>query len=97
MTIDASGTALTRISIFWLKKNSISGTGHTPGTVNQISFSNLDLQVFDPNGNSVGTSSTINANFEIVQFVPTVSGQYKIKITRQSGTADKEIIGIALW
>lgn len=97
VTIDASGTALTRIAIFWLKRNSISGTGHTPGTVNQISFSNLNLQVFDPNGNSVGTSSTNNANFEIVQFVPTVSGQYKIKITRQSGTADKEIIGIALW
>ena len=99
VTINASGTSLTRVAIFWLKRNSISGTGHTPGTVNQISFTNLDLQVYDPNGNQIGNSSvTTNSNFEIVQFVPTLSGQYKIEIKRVgTSTSDKEIVGIAVW
>ena len=99
VTINASGTSLTRVAIFWLKRNSISGTGHTPGTVNQISFTDLDLRVYDPNGNQIGNSSvTTNSNFEIVQFVPTLSGQYKIEIKRVgTSTSDKEIVGIAVW
>ena len=88
---------MTRVAIFWLKRNSISETGHTPGTVNEIGFSNLNLEVYGSNGNLISSSKTTSANFEIVQFVPTVTGQYKIKIGRQSGNADKEIVGIAVW
>jgi hypothetical protein len=58
-------------------------------------MANLNLYVYDPNGTLVGSSTTSMGNFEIVQFIPTVSGNYRIEITGSS--EEKEYIGIALW
>jgi hypothetical protein len=58
-------------------------------------IADLNLEVFDPNGVSLGTSALEKGNFEIVQFFPETSGNYTIKITGSS--SEKEYIGIALW
>ena len=54
-------------------------------------MANLDLYVYDPRGNLIGTSTLIYNNYEIVQFAPEVTGNYTIVIT---GFGDnKEHIG----
>ena len=60
-------------------------------------FDNLDLIVRDPNGIVVGRSHTQMSNFEIVQFVPQISGNYTITVERVSGAATIEPLGIAVW
>ena len=94
--IDSSSNSLTRIALFWLKRNSLSGT-HSSATPTGDAFSNLNLQVLGTNGNVVASSTTQYANFEIVQFVPTVTGNYTIKVVRASGSASKENIGLAIY
>ena len=51
--------------------------------------------MYDPNGDLVDESELTYANFEIVQFVPQLTGTYTIEITGTS--TEKEYIGIALW
>jgi len=91
VTINASTNSMTRVAIFWLKRNSLSGE-----TITQVPFTDLDLYVYDPNNNLVGSSLTSKSNFEIVQFEPTVTGTYRIEI-RAYGCDDKEHVGIAVW
>lgn len=92
----SSSSTVRRIAIFWLKQNTLSShTDATQATVSGNAMANLNLYVYDPNGNLVAASVASASNFEIVQFIPTVSGNYQIKIT---GTSEvKEYIGIALW
>lgn len=89
----------TRVAIFWLKKNQIAGSGqgsHYVAVLNQTPFSNLDLKVYDPSGIEM-KSSTKKANFEVVEFTPSVTGTYTIMVSRAaSATADEEIVGIAV-
>lgn len=92
--INASENSVTRIAIFWLKRNSI--TNHATGSEMQIAMTDLNLYVYDPNGNIVGYSSTDYGNFEIVQFTPTMSGSYKIQI-RANNCIEKDHVGIAVW
>lgn len=81
--ISASSSKI-RIAIFWLKRS-------TP-------FSNLDLRVYDPNWNWVATSDTRCSNYEVVEFDPVVSGQYKIVISKnEPNNSTKEHVGIAIW
>ncbi len=42
----------------------------------------LDLYVYDPNGIRIGYSTSIDNPFEVVTFVPVVSGAYTFKICR---------------
>lgn len=42
----------------------------------------LDLSVYDPNGNHVGSSASWDNSFEDVTFKPTISGNYTFKIRR---------------
>lgn len=93
VTIDASSDTLSRIVIFWLARNSVSD--HTSGMVTTTPVANLNLYVYDPNGDLVDESELTYANFEIVQFVPQLTGTYTIEITGTS--TEKEYIGIALW
>ena len=55
--------------------------------------------MFDPNGNSIGKSSTVRSNYEIVQFVPTVGGNYTIKVTFEEDYTSNSYVylGIAIW
>ena len=40
----------------------------------------MDFAIYDPNGTMVASSTTTYNNVEIVDFIPTVSGQYRIRI-----------------
>jgi len=93
--IDATVNTVNRVVIFWLKRNTV--TDHTSGLVDYRTYpiADLNLEVFDPNGVSLETSTLTSGNFEIVQFFPELTGNYTIKITGSS--AEKEYIGIALW
>ncbi len=90
--IDATQNSVIRIAIFWHKYDSLA---YEQGT-SQNSLTNLDLYVYSPDGSCLGSSTTLYSNFEIVQFVPQVTGDYKIDI-RCSGATDEEYVGIALW
>lgn len=93
VTIDASSNSLTRVAIFWLQRNTVSN--HSSGSVDEQSLTDLDISLYDPNGNYVGASTTTDSNYEIIQFVPTVSGAYQLII---SGVSDeKEHVGFAAW
>ncbi len=95
VSLTSSSNTTVRICVFWLRQNSLSN--HTSGNITVDTISNLDLSVFNPYGTCVATSSTIHSNFEIVQFTPTVSGNYTIRITDMGGHTGKDYIGIALW
>lgn len=94
ITINTSMNTLTRISIFWLKRNvNYSHTGGATGTNPEIA--DLDLFIFDSNGNMIAYSTTAYSNFEIVQFVPEGTGIYTIKIL--GSTDSVEHVGLAIW
>lgn len=96
--INASNDSLTRVAIFWLKRNSLAATDHTTGTVAQESIPNLDLKVFAPDGTLVGSSTTSYSNFEIVQFYTPTTGTYSIQIIKRgTGSTLRENVGIAVW
>ena len=93
ITINASSNSLTRVAVFWLKRNSV--TDHNSGSTAQVEIAELYLSVYGPNGNLLGYSNIVNGNFEIVQFVPPSTGTYMIMIG--GSVSDKEHIGIAVW
>lgn len=96
--INASNDSLTRVAIFWLKRNSLAATDHTTGTVAQESIPDLDLKVYAPDGTLVGSSTTTHSNFEIVQFTTPATGTYSIQITKHgTGSTLRENVGIAVW
>lgn len=83
-----------RVSLAWLKRNSVSSP-HSTGTITEKPLSDLDLEVYDPNGNLVGRSISGVNNVELVQFVPQMTGTYKIKVIGYSLKNDYEFIGLA--
>ena len=92
----SSSASSARVSLVWLKRNKITGS-HSGGTPSNPSISDLDLYVYDPNGNLVGSSTTTRGNVEIVQFSPSTSGYYTIKVTRASGTTTEDAFAVAWW
>ncbi len=92
--IDASSNSLVRIAIFWLKRNTASGTNHQ--NITEAAYTDLDLYVYDPSGAAVALSNESWTNFEIVQFAPTITGNYRIQIKDINSTV-KETVGIAVW
>lgn len=97
--IDTSFNSINRVAIFWLKGNSLIGnhTGSSP-VISTSTLAKLKLEVFDPYGNSLGSCCTNNGNFDIVQFVPSVSGYYTAKVTLVNPSYNSvEYLGIALW
>ena len=94
-SITATQGKVVRVCLFWLRQNSVSD--HSSGGVTVGAMSNLDLYVYNQYGTLVASSSTIHSNFEIVQFVPTVSGTYTIQIQDSGGRTGSDYIGIAMW
>ena len=85
-----------RVSLTWLKYSILSGT-HSTATPTDYAIADLDLSVFDPNGNSMGLSCTSDRNVEIVEFDSTIAGTYQIRVTLY-GTSPKTIYyGVAWW
>ncbi len=93
----ASSATLIRVSLAWLKNNRISGDHHENGTPTDEVLADIDMQVFDPNGNRVGSSTSSRGNVEIVEFVPTMAGEYTIKLCVYSRNGEKFYYGLAWW
>jgi hypothetical protein len=58
----------------------------------------LDLRVYDPSGRLVGHSLSWDNNFESVEFEPTMTGTYTIKINRYANrdTSNKLRMGLVV-
>ncbi len=57
----------------------------------------LDLRVYDPNGNYVGGSFSWDDPFESVNFTPTVSGYYTFKINRYANRDTNSALRMGLY
>lgn len=85
----------TRVVISWLNRGDYTyqnrAANHPIGT-------DLDISVWDPNGNYVGGSFSWDNSYEYVDFDPTVTGNYRISISRFANrdTASKLHIGLAV-
>lgn len=91
--ITKGSETLTRVAIFWLKRNTVDDSYN----ITEMDIPNWDLEVFAPDGTCVGYSMINYSNFEIVQFVPPVSGNYKIVISRFPSSSGRSNVGIAVW
>jgi len=58
----------------------------------------MDLIVYDPNGNLINQSATLNNPYEMLSFDPQISGEYRFSIarTRNNDTASKIDMGLVL-
>ena len=95
--ITKGANTLTRVSIFWLMKREPVLSNNQMIYVPQTGL-NWNLYIEDPNGNEIYASTTEHNNYEIVQFVPPVSGTYTITIER-SGASNYPLsyVGLAVW
>jgi len=91
--ITKGSETLTRVAIFWLKRNTVDDSYN----ITEMDIPNWDLEVFAPDGTCVGYSMLNYSNYEIVQFVPPASGNYKIVISRFPSSNGRSNVGIAVW
>jgi hypothetical protein len=66
---------LTRVVIAWDTNTAYSNYASEPSA-------DIDLWIYDPNGNVVTYSASYDNTYEIVQFRPSVTGTYKIYIRK---------------
>ena len=84
-----------RIAMTWLTRGTYTfdhkGDAHAIGM-------DLDLTVYDPSGSYVGSSSSWDNAWEVVDFTPTTSGYYTFKIKRFSNndTVNNMRVGVAV-
>ncbi len=69
-----------RVSLTWLKYNWLSGE-HTDPTQTEGALPNLTLRVYNPNGILVKIAGSMTNNTEIIEFVPTLPGDYQIVVS----------------
>ena len=90
--IELQGKETTRVCISW---GALANSGYTTTILN----ADLDLAIFEGSGVVSGTglaySSSVNNNFEIVEFTPPTTGTYTVRINdfRFDGTSER--VGIA--
>lgn len=94
LNINANGQPV-RVSLSWLKNNTITVTPHPGANVTERDLSDLDMVINDPNGNQVCYSMSANNNTEIVEFTPTVSGNYMIRVDAYALMNSSEQISLA--
>ena len=84
-----------RIAMTWLTRGTYTfdhkGDAHAIGM-------DLDLTVYDPSGSYVGSSSSWDNAWEVVDFTPTTAGYYTFKIKRFSNndTVNNMRVGVAV-
>ena len=81
-TFYATSGSPVRISLAYLKNNSIIAGNHYPNTnvTSNEPLTDLDIYIDDPNGATVAESTTSNNNVEIAEFTPNQTGMYTIRI-----------------
>lgn len=85
-----------RISLAWLKNNQ-TGSDCTTGEIVEGALANLDMRIFDPNGNEVAYVYSISGNLEILEFEPAVAGTYTVKVTLTGSSSKKTYFGLAWY
>lgn len=85
-TVTSSDSRI-RVALSWNIKSLSSVDGHGTITSADTALPDLNLKVLDPNDNLVKVSMTTNNNVEIVDFVPTMTGTYKIVVMCGSNVA----------
>lgn len=98
---DASETQM-RVALCWLKQNVINSGSHTQYPNDSLfirGWSDLDLELYDPNGTRIEYSMSENGNIEIIDFDPQSTGYYTIKVKKVSTGANvtQEFIYLAWW
>lgn len=99
--VEASESQI-RVALCWLKQNVNNSGINDPShdefyLTEERNLSNLDLEIYDPNGNLVGYSRLENGNVELVEFDPTVTGWYTIKVVGATLRTEKDFIYLAWW
>jgi len=94
LNINADGQPV-RVSLSWLKNNTITVTPYPGANVTERELSDLDMEIYDPDGNLVCYSMSANNNMEIVEFTPTVSGNYMIRVDAYTLINSTEQISLA--
>ncbi len=83
-----------RVAIAWMNRGSYTyahaDDSHAIGM-------DLDLKVYDPNGNYVGGSTSYDNPFEVVSFSPTVYGTYTVRISRPHNADTQSDLRIGLY
>lgn len=92
----SSSDTVIRVSLSWLKYSTLSGT-HASATPTLGTLADLDLRVYDKNGNLVKAATTTKNNTEIVKFTPNVSlSPYKIEV-KQYSSSDRTVYYTVSW
>jgi serine protease AprX len=86
-----------RVSLTWLKQNTISAPSHPGAAVTERLLSDLDLEVYAPNGALVAYSVSAVNNVELVDFTPTVTGTYTLRVVGYTLQNDTEWISLAWY
>ncbi len=84
-----------RVSLTWLKYSYLTGT-HTNPTQYEGNLTNLNLTIYDPNGNFVVYSADTYNNTEIVEFTSNMIGTYQIVVTAAS-TSNRTTYYAVAW
>ncbi|MGE0479356.1 MAG: S8 family serine peptidase [Phycisphaerae bacterium] len=80
----------TRVVIAWDSNPDYSDYNNRPSA-------DLDLQVIAPNGSSVASSLSFDNTAEIVDFTPSVSGTYKIRVNKYRCSYTPSYLGYAWY
>jgi serine protease AprX len=73
-----------RFALAWNSK--VADSGGAP--VSSVLNADLDLWIYDPNGNLVASGTTWDNSWEFIELTPTVTGTYTIKVRGYSVPAD---------
>lgn len=95
--INAPTTKKRRISLSWLKYSYFTGT-HTAVTPIEGTLNNLDITIYDSEGNALASSITINStnNTKIIEFSPPEMGTYTMKVS-VTGSSNKTTYYSVAW
>jgi serine protease AprX len=86
-----------RVSLTWMKQYTLSAVSNPDAKITERLLSDLDLEVYDPSGNMVGSSISAANNVELVEFNPTVTGTYQIRVVSYAMQNDSEWISLAWY
>jgi serine protease AprX len=86
-----------RVALAWVKQNTISASSHAGAAVTERALSDLDLIVYNPSNTAIASSVSGANNLELVQFVPSVTGTYRIKISGYTLQNSSEKVGVAWY
>jgi serine protease AprX len=89
-----SKTTPVRVAVSWNKQITISSP-HVSGSITEKPLSDIDLEVYDQSNKLVAKSESANNNVELVQFTPSVTGTYKIKVVGFNLSNQNEYLSIA--